>query len=258
LEDFMSHVNSVSLPRPRLRTLAAVSALLAAACAMPAFAAKDCGAYTVTIGNRTFTPGPTGDLRITLPGQRLRGQIANVRGKFTQFDVELDSFSIIDYTLTGAPAPHQITPGPTPVFVTKIPDAQLSGPMDMRLRASGELLMERDSAQSMKIQAKDCDQGGVFQLEPEPATTETNTLAEGFRYCFQASPTDRRFFTNDVVLGYDSPQTASTVFADETTAIWQVQDGGRIGGVFGEDAVQALAEAGPAAIAACPHQTPDL
>jgi hypothetical protein len=64
------------------------------------------------------------------------------------------------------------------------------------------------------------------------------------------------FFTNDVVLGYDSPQTASTIFADETTAIWQVQDGGRIGGVFGEDAVQALEEAGPAAIEACPHQTP--
>ena len=252
----MKHVPTFSHLTPRLGTLVTVAALLAAGFATPAFAAKDCGAYAVTIGNRTFTPGPSGDLRITLPGQRLRGQIAHVRGTFTEFDVELDSFTIVDYTLTGARAPNQITPGPTPVFVTKVPDARLSGPMDMRLRDSGELLMERDAAQSMKIQAKDCDQGGVFQLEPEPATTETNTLADGFRYCFQASPTDRRFFTNDVVLGYDSPQTARTDFADETTAIWSVQDGGRIGGVFGEDAVQALAEAGPDAIAACPHQTP--
>jgi len=252
----MSHVNAVSRCKPSLGTLAVGSALLAGVLAAPAFAAKDCAAFTVTIGSRVFTPGPTGDLRITLPGQRLRGQMANVRGKFVEFDVALDSFTIIDYTLTGAPAPNQITPERTPVFVTKVPDARLSGPMEMRLRSSGELVMERDGAQDMKIQAKDCDQGGVFQLEPEPATTETNTLADGFAYCFQTSPTDRRFFTNGVVLGFDSPQTASTIFADETTAIWQVQDGGRIGGVFGEDAVEALAEAVPDAIAACPHQTP--
>ena len=249
-------MDHVSASHPRLGALAAVSALLAGAFAAPAFAAKDCEAFTVTIGSRTFTPGPSGDLRITLPAQRLRGQMAHVRGTFVEFDVALDSFSIIDYTLTGADAPNQITPERTTVFLTKVPDARLSGPMEMRLRDSGELVLERDGSQDMKIQAKDCDQGGVFQLEPEPATTETNTLADGFAYCFQASPTDRRFFTNGIVLGFDSPQTASTIFADETTAIWQVQDGGRIGGVFGEDAVQALAEAGPDAIAACPHQTP--
>ena len=252
----MSYVSVRSSGNRRLGAAAAVAGVLLSVCAGPALAAKECSAFAVTIGNQTFKPGPSGDLRITLPAQRVRGQVAHVRGKFVEFDVNLNTFSIVDYTLTGAPAPNQIAPERTSVFVTKVPDARLAGSMDMRLRASGELLLERGTSATMKIQAKDCDQGGVFQLEPEPATTETNTLADGFRYCFQASPTDRRFFTNDIVLGYDSPQTATTLFGDETTTIWNVQDGGRIGMVVGEDAVEALQEAGPDAIVACPHQTP--
>jgi hypothetical protein len=93
-------------------------------------------------------------------------------------------------------------------------------------------------------------------MEPEPATTETNTLAPEFVYCFQASPSARKFFTNGIVLGFDSPQAATLLSGDETTAVWSVGAGGRIGLVLGEDAVQALALAGPEAIAACPHQTP--
>lgn len=49
-------------------------------------------------------------------------------------------------------------------------------------------MIEREGSIDMKIQAKDCDQGGVFQMEPEPSTTEVNRLAPGFRYCYQASP----------------------------------------------------------------------
>jgi hypothetical protein len=252
----MSHFSVRSSKNRHLGAAAAVTGALLGVCAGPALAAKECGAFAVQIGSQTFRPGPSGDLRITLPAQRVRGQVAHVRGKFVEFDVNLNTFSIIDYVLTGEPAPNQIAPERTPVFVTKVPDARLTGSMDMRLRASGELVLERGDRVDMKVQAKDCDQGGVFQLEPEPATTETNTLAEGFRYCFQASPTDRRFFTNDIVLGYDSPQTATTLFGDETTTIWNVQDGGRIGMVVGEDAVEALQEAGSDAIEACPHQTP--
>src|SRR4030095_14583434 len=103
-------MNQVSVSHSHLGALGAVSALLAGAFAAPAFAAKDCGAFAVTIGNKTYTPGPTGDLKVTVPAQRLRGQIAHVRGKFVEFDVELGSFTIIDYTLTGVDAPNQITP----------------------------------------------------------------------------------------------------------------------------------------------------
>jgi hypothetical protein len=58
------------------------------------------------------------------------------------------------------------------------------------------------------------------------------------------------------VLGYDSPQDATFISGTNTKTVWSVQDGGRIGMVVGEDAVEALRLAGTAAQAACPHQTP--
>lgn len=236
---------------------AAVLALLAGSVALPAHAASDCRFFAVTIGGTTYTPGPSGDRKLTLPHDRVAGQIAKVRGKYVSFDVDLDTFTVTNYILTGVDAPNQITPERTRVFVSKVPDAILSGPMEMRIRDSSQnLVIEREGSIDMKIQSKDCDQGGVFQMEPEPSTTETNRLAPGFRYCYQASPIDRRFFTNDVVLGFDSPQLARVVAANDRAARWDVEDGGRVGLVLGEDAVEALEEAGPDAIGACPHQTP--
>lgn len=222
------------------------------------FAGKDCSFFTVTIGNQVFTPGPKGDAKITLNAAQVNGKTALVRGRFVQFNVNLNTFAVSNHILTGVAAPDQITAQRTPVFAKRIPKAQLTGKLEMRIRAKGQnLVMERGGSKvDMKIQAKDCDQGGIFQMEPEPTTTEANTLAAGFKYCFQASPTSRRFFTNGIVLGYDSPQTATFISGTNTRAIWSVQDGGRIGMVVGEDAVEALRLEGTAAQAACPHQTP--
>ena len=72
----------------------------------------------------------------------------------------------------------------TVVFASKTPDlrgATLTSGMDIRLR-DGDLRLEREGAAvSMKIQAKDCAQGGIFQMEPEredgTATVFTHRLA---------------------------------------------------------------------------------
>jgi hypothetical protein len=227
----------------------------------PLEAAKDCAVFTATLippsGASTIfsTPIRTVVSASQIPG----GSVLNISGTFTTFQVDLDTFIVFDHTLTGADAPNQITDTVTRIFESKVPDqGLLTGDLVLELKASGQnLTIERAGASGdMKIQAKDCDQGGLFQMEPEPATTETNTLDAAFRYCFQADASARRFFTNNVVLGYDSPQDATLLSGDAQTAQWLVQDGGRIGMVVGEDAVEALALEDAAAIAACPHQTP--
>lgn len=253
----MSFKKTKVLTRPLQLGIAFFAAIVLFSTPM-VWAGKDCAFFTVTIGSRTFTPGRKGDLKITLPASQVNGQIAQVRGTYVEFDVELDTFTVRNYTLTGVAAPDQITNLRTPVFVSKAPDALLNGSLALRVRTSGQhLVMERSGpGVDMKIQAKDCDQGGIFQLEPEPRRNETNTLAPGFRYCFQATPSSRKFFTNGIVLGYDSPQDATLVSGSDITAVWSVQAGGRIGMVIGEDAVEALQLESPVAITACPHQTP--
>ena len=108
---------------------------------------------------------------------------------------------------------------------------------------------------------KDCTQGGVFQMEPSPTANETNTLAPGFRYCYQATPSSPLFFTNEVVLGYDSPETASLLSggAGGSQAVWEVIGGGRIGMVVGGDADEKIVEQSGSLDAGglCPHLTAD-
>jgi hypothetical protein len=227
--------------------------------AAPAKAASDCAVYTATmkvggVVQRVFTT-PVQVKFTPPPGAKLE-----VRGRFTEFDVALDTLAVFNHVLTGVAAPNQITPNRTRLFDRKVSNiGTLQGEIDLELDNSGQNLVMRrrgSGEKSVKIQAKDCDQGGIFQLEPEPSASEFNALAAGFRYCFQSGPTGKRFFTNNIVLGYDSPQAARTVNGTASTALWQVQDGGRVGAVLGEDALQALIDEGPAAVAACPNQTP--
>lgn len=128
----------------------------------------------------------------------------------------------------------------------------------------------------MKIQAKDCAQGGIFQMEPErsdgTATTFTHTLAPGAFYfdnpnfrqrigttvpfvtdagtTIQMPVTARVNFGNDVsskFVGRDSAQVATRLANGCTNAfgthcggvsVWSVASGGRMGQVMGEDSVE--------------------
>jgi hypothetical protein len=256
-------------------------AFLGAVAALPAtsHAAKECGAFTLTIRNAAgqVVRGPIRpDTRTTLSGLPA-GSVLTAAGKFVAFRVELNSLTVRDYVLTGAATARprdRITAVRTPVFASKAPNlggAVLTGALSVRVDEAGDggLELKRSGGgKTMKVQAKDCSQGGIFQLEPETRLAETNTLsgARKFAYCFQAAPGGKRYFTNGDVLGYDSPEGSTTVTQGfsrtaangiapgfERRAVWSVMGGGRVGMVLGEDALEALRLEPARARQACPN-----
>jgi hypothetical protein len=92
-----------------------------------------------------------------------------VRGRHVEFDVDLASGAIRNWTLTGAPNPGRLVEEPTVIFLEKRPmhGAVLNRTERLRNR-EGDLVITRTNGDvSVKIQAKDCAQGGVFQMELE-------------------------------------------------------------------------------------------
>ena len=186
-----------------------------------------------------------------------------VKGRYVEFTVESATFGIRDWKLTGAPNPRDITGGtPTPVFASKIPDHRgLSLTSDVAVEISRQKLVIKRTGfgLSMKIQASDCANGGIFQVEPAradgTATVFTHVLADGVFYfdnpnvrillglnipcsgilpdgtpvfCEGANPdgtvtvTPRINFANDVsdkFVGRDSPQAATRIVTDCTNSI---------------------------------------
>ena len=167
-----------------------------------------------------------------------------MRGRYITFNVRANTFTVRNYTHTGVDSPRADKnlpiDGPTVIFVSKVPNHNdtLNGPLSLDISAEGVVLERSGSRQDMKIQAKDCQQGGLFQMEPEPGIRETNTLGPGFRYTQQPPDEERLCFTNGRFSGYDSPEFATLVSNTASTAVWDVQAGGRIGMVIGEDAVE--------------------
>jgi hypothetical protein len=185
-----------------------------------------------------------------------------VRGRFVEFTVEAATLGVTNYTMTGAANELDMTGGRrTPVFAAKTPDlrgARLTSDLAVELKGEDLVISRTGTGVSMKVQAKDCAQGGIFQMEPErsdgSATTFTHTLADGVFYFdnpfFRArlgqvlngvEVTARVNFANDVspsFVGRDSAQVAERVSQNGRRSVWSVASGGRVGGVLGEDAVE--------------------
>jgi hypothetical protein len=212
----------------------------------------------------TSTACQSGDFRVVLPGGRtLSGyngwKIAaldlpshsrfQVLGRYVEFSVDVSDFAIYDYTLTGAANPLDITGGVrTPIFASKVPDlkgASLdAGELEVQLSPQSAVIRRRGSA-GMKIQAKDCAQGGVFQLEPDQNTTYTHVLAPGMFYFTNPATGKINFGNGTDFRGKDSPQSATKTFQSGDTTVWNVLAGGRLGMVLGEDAVELSTGATP-------------
>lgn len=143
--------------------------------------------------------GYTGKQDIKIPA----GGIPNtflVRGKYVEFTVDAATFGVRDWTLTGMSNPLDITGGVrTAVFASKIPDHR-----GLALNSIINLKMDKESlvisrtgtgGLAMKIQAKDCANGGVFQMEVErgdnTATVFTHVLADGVFYFDNPNVRDR-------------------------------------------------------------------
>jgi hypothetical protein len=94
-----------------------------------------------------------------------------VQGTYTQFDVRSSDFAVFNYAFTGAANAQDITGGRfTPVYESKIPDHRglvLTSGIGLKVGGADLVLSRTGTAGlSMKIQARDCAQGGIFQMEP--------------------------------------------------------------------------------------------
>jgi hypothetical protein len=133
--------------------------------------------------------GLSGRQDVTIPASSV-GSTFLVRGKYVEFTVDAATFGVRDWTLTGFANPLDITGGVrTPVFAAKIPNHRglsLTGDISLKLDGESMVLLREGQDLKMKIQAKDCAQGGIFQMEverdDETATVITHVLADGTFY----------------------------------------------------------------------------
>jgi hypothetical protein len=98
-----------------------------------------------------------------------QGNTMLVRGRHVQFDVDLSTMGVRNWTLTGAPNPGRLVERPTMIFSEKTPLHGATLTRTDRLRNDrGDLVFIRtNGVVEVKIQAKDCSQGGIFQMEIE-------------------------------------------------------------------------------------------
>ncbi|SDS58645.1 hypothetical protein SAMN04488543_2008 [Friedmanniella luteola] len=217
------------MPRtlPILRASVAGAALVSATlvgATGPAQAAssKGCvdGGYALVNLTTGVTVARSGEdrIRTSIPAARFGDRFA-VRGRYTRFVVRSRDFAVLDQGFTGAANPLDITGGrPTPVFASKVPDHRgltLSSSIAVELKEEGLTLQRTGAGVSMKIQAKDCAQGGIFQMEPsrgDGGTTRiTHTLATsttpGLTPFYFDNPNFRARAGSFLGSGCTSPQT---------------------------------------------------
>ena len=156
--------------------------------AAQAASSKGCvnGGFAVTLGDGSVLRG---DQRVTIAANRIGAKLL-VRGRYVTFDVVGSTFGVLDHAFTGAPNELDQTGGRRIVlFASKTPDHRglsLTGPMSVQIDKESIELTGTGTGLSMKIQAKDCANGGIFQMEPEradgTATRITHTLGPDVFY----------------------------------------------------------------------------
>ena len=162
---------------------ALVAALLAPTTA-PAASSKGCdgGGFTLRLADGSSVKP---DFRGSLAASRLpAGTRVKAVGKYVTFDIDPATFGVYDYAFTGAPNPLDQTGGRRIVlYAGKVPDHRgltLTNAASLRLDKENLEFSRTGTGVSMKLQAKDCANGGIFQMEPErsdgTATRFTHTL----------------------------------------------------------------------------------
>ncbi len=178
---------------PRLLAATAAAALavpvLALATGGPAVAAKSdgCVGGGYTLVNTTTGAAVAGPGTVRSVPAASFGTTIGVRGRYTFFDVRLADFAVLNQGFTGAANEEDITGGRrTVVFASKVPDHRglsLSSAVTADTTEGSLELNRTGTGLTMKIQAKDCAQGGIFQMEVQRGdgtrTRVTHTLASG-------------------------------------------------------------------------------
>lgn len=98
-----------------------------------------------------------------------QGDTLLVRGTHVQFDVDLRTGGVRNWTLTGAANVGRLVERPTVIFSEKTPlhGAVLTRTDRLRNDKGDLVLIRTNGVVEVKIQAKDCAQGGIFQMEIE-------------------------------------------------------------------------------------------
>lgn len=149
---------------------------------------KTCGAYVVTGFTNGASIGTSG-LRTTVKAGTV-GAVLTVTGKYNTFEIDSAVFGIRNYAFTGAPAADDMTGGKRLlVWQEKTPDlrgAALTGDVVIDINKESFNITRRGGGVTVKIQAKDCASGGIFQMEVQrgdgAATRYTHVLAPGAFY----------------------------------------------------------------------------
>lgn len=165
---------------PRIRCGAVAGLLLGALASGGAQAASSAGCE----GGGFTVLGKSGTQDTTVSANQITSTF-DVVGKYVRFQVVAATLGIRNYTLTGASNQLDITGGrQTPVFVSKLPEHRgltLTSDVFVELKDEALSIGREGPGLVMKLQAKDCAQGGVFQMEVERAdestTLFTHTLA---------------------------------------------------------------------------------
>jgi hypothetical protein len=224
--------------------LAAVTAIPAVVVA-PAHAASptacEGGGFSVTTPNGRTASGRT-TVKLST-GSLGADEVVRVRGRYIEFDIAPVTGNLYNYVYTGAANPQSMTPGVrTPVWASKTLDLGpvLRSDAEVRLDGADLVLITRDRSAKVKVQAKDCATGGIFQQEAEAATavTATHTLAEGMYYYVNPYTGKVNLGNGTDFRGKDSPQVATRQSQTTTSTVWRIEPGGRMGQVLGEDAVE--------------------
>lgn len=219
----------------KLHRILSLTALALTAATQSSLAADSAGCE----GGGFNVMGISGSQTVKVAANMVPGAV-RVQGKYVQFDVDTASFGVRNYALTGAPNALDLTGGVlTPVFESKLPDHRglmLNGDVQLELSSSADIVLTRSGpGLTMKIQAKDCANGGIFQMEvtraDETKTLFTHVLAQSAFYFDNRNFRDREGdlvpykdttikvtprvnFGNDYsrkFVGRDSPQFADRV-----------------------------------------------
>jgi len=114
--------------------------------------------------------------------------------------------------------------------------------VEVRTDGTDLTVLSRGSGGKVKVQAKDCATGGIFQQEVEAGTpvTATHTLAAGMYYFTNPYTGKINFGDGTRFRGKDSPQAATKNSQSERVTTRTIASGGRLGQVLGEDGRRAL------------------
>ena len=145
---------------------AALVLLLATLAAGGARAASSAGCE----GGGFTVLGLSGPVDSSIPARSF-GTSFTVQGKYVRFDVDAATLGIRNYTFLPTDNPLDMTGGAiTPVYASKAPDHRgltLISDLLIELKDDALAIERSGTGLTMKVQAKDCAQGGLFQMEPE-------------------------------------------------------------------------------------------